>query len=124
MSMNEIVTLTDASLITCIVQRGRADKVVKAAQEAGAGGATIHHGRGTGVRERLGILGLAIESEKEFISIVVADDEVNHVFDKIFIAAKLDTPGMGFISVTKLDKAATYVPEELLEKFANKKRSR
>ncbi len=118
--MNEIVTLTDASLITCVVQRGRADEVVKAAQEAGAGGATVCYGHGTGMRERLGILGLAIEVEKEFISIVVANDEVNKIFDKIYVAAKLDTPGMGFICVTQLEKAATYVPEELLEKIADK----
>ncbi len=119
MSKNEIVTLTDVSLITCIVQRGRADKVVKAAQEAGAGGATIHHGFGTGMRERLGLLGLAIEVEKEFINIVVASDDVNRVFDKVYVAAQLDTPGMGFIYVVKLDKAATFVPEELLEKISS-----
>ncbi len=119
MPIDEIVTLTDASLITCIVQRGRADKVVKAAQEAGAGGATIHHGFGTGMRERLGLLGLAIEVEKEFINIVVASDDVNRVFDKVYVAAQLDTPGMGFIYVMKLDKAATFVPEELLEKISS-----
>jgi nitrogen regulatory protein PII len=117
MSTHEIITLTDASLITCIVQRGRADDVVKAAQEAGAQGATITYGRGTGVRERLGLLGLTIEAEKEFINIVVANDEVNQIFDKMYVAGQLDTPGMGFICVTKLDKAATYVPEELLEKL-------
>ena len=122
MSKNEIVVLTDASLITCIVQRGRADEVVKAAQEAGAQGATIHFGRGTGVRERLGILGLTIEAEKEFISIVVANDQANRIFDKMYVAAQLDTPGMGFMCVTPLDKAATYVPEELLEKLTHDKK--
>lgn len=121
MSKNEIVVLTDASLITCIVQRGRADEVVKAAQEAGAQGATIHFGRGTGVRERLGILGLTIEAEKEFINIVVANDEVNQIFDKMYVAGQLDTPGMGFMCVIKLDKAATYVPQELLDKLTREK---
>ena len=33
---DEIVVLTDAVLITCIVQRGVADDVVDAATEAGA----------------------------------------------------------------------------------------
>lgn len=109
-------------MITCIVQRGRADEVVKAAQEAGAAGATITFGRGTGVRERLGILGLTIEAEKEFISIVVANDEVNQIFDKMYLAGQLDTPGMGFMCVTKLDKAATYVPQELLEKLTREQK--
>lgn len=120
MSTNEIITLTDASLITIIVQRSRGDEVVKAAQKAGAGGATGHYGFGTGIRERLGLLGLAVESEKAFIYIIVADDEVNRVFDAIYSAANLETPGMGFMYVTKLDKATTYVPEDLLKKLNDK----
>lgn len=120
MSANEIITLTDASLITVVVQRSRADEAVKAAQKAGAGGATGHYGFGTGVRERLGLLGLAVESEKAFIYLIVADDEVNRVFDAIYTAGKLDTPGMGFMHVAKLDKATTYVPKDLLDKLSNK----
>jgi nitrogen regulatory protein PII len=120
MSANEIITLTDASLITVVVQRSRAEEAIKAAQKAGAGGATVHYGFGTGVRERLGLMGLAVESEKAFIYIVVADDEVNRIFDAIYCAAKLDTPGMGFMHVTKLDKATTYVPEDLLAKLNDK----
>jgi len=117
MSANEIITLTNASLITVVVQRSRAEETINAAQEAGAGGATSHYGFGTGVRERLGLLGLAVESEKAFIYIVVADDEVNRIFDAIYCTAKLDTPGMGFMYVTKLDKATTYIPEDLLTKL-------
>jgi len=117
MSTNEIVTLTDASLITCIVQRSRGEEVVEAAQKAGAGGATGHYGYGAGIRERLGLLGLAVEAEKAFIYIVVANDEVNRIFDEIYNIANLDTPGMGFMCVTKLEKATTYVPEDLLQKI-------
>lgn len=117
MPQKEIVVLTDASLITCVVQKGLADEVVKAAQEAGAQGATIHYGRGTGVRERLGILGLTIEAEKEVISIMVANDQMDKIFEKMYLAGQMDTPGMGFMYVTQLEKAATYVPEEMLEKL-------
>ncbi len=46
MSKREITVLTDVSLITCIVQRGIADKIVTAAKEAGATGATIYYARG------------------------------------------------------------------------------
>jgi hypothetical protein len=35
----------------------------------------------------------------------------------MFIAGDLDTPGMGFIYMTKLDKAATHIPEDVLEKI-------
>ena len=117
MSKREITVLTDVALITCIVQRGIADDVVVAAQQAGAQGATIFYARGSGVRERLGIVGLAIEVEKEIITIVVANDQVDRVFEKIYLAGKLDTPGMGLMYVTPLEKAATYVPPEIIEKL-------
>jgi len=104
-------------MITCIVQRGIADKIVHAAQEAGATGATIYFARGEGVRERLGILALAVEAEKEVIIVAVADDQADHIFERIYIAGELDTPGMGFIYMTKLDKASTHIPQEVLEKI-------
>lgn len=119
MSKREITVLTDVALITCIVQRGIADDVVIAAQEAGAQGATIFYARGSGVRERLGIVGLAVEVEKEIITIVVADDQVDRVFEKIYLAGKLDTPGMGIMYVTPLEKAATYVPPEIIQKLTD-----
>jgi nitrogen regulatory protein PII len=117
MSKIEITVLTDVSLITCIVQRGIADAIVKAAQEAGAQGATVHYAHGEGVRERLGILALAVEVDKEVINVVVAKDQADRIFERMYIAGNLDTPGMGFIYLTPLDKAATYIPREIAEKL-------
>ncbi len=119
MSTKEIIVLTEVSLITCIVQRGLADDIVGAAQEAGAQGATVYYAKGEGVRERLGILGLAVEVEKEVINIVVANDQVDRVFERMYLAGNLDTPGMGFIYVTPLEKAGTYIPHEIADKLAN-----
>ena len=73
------------------------------------------------MRERLGLLGLAIEAEKEVITIVVANDQKNRIFEKMYLAGQMDTPGMGMMYVTPLDKAATYVPDELVEKLTRKK---
>ncbi|MDX1582504.1 MAG: P-II family nitrogen regulator [Thermoanaerobaculia bacterium] len=109
----DFIVLTDVALITCIVQRGLADNVVKAAQAAGAQGATIYYARGSGVRERLGILGLAVEVEKEVINTIVASDQVDRVFERMYVAGNLDTPGMGFMYVTRLEKAATFIPPEV-----------
>ena len=117
MNKREITVLTDVSLITCIVQRGMADTIVKAAQEAGAQGATVYYARGEGVRERLGILALAVEVDKEVINIVVAKDQADRIFERMYIAGNLDTPGMGFIYLTPLEKAATYIPGEIAEKL-------
>jgi nitrogen regulatory protein PII len=113
----EITVLTDVCLITCIVQRGAADRIISAAHDAGAQGATVFYARGTGVRERLGLLGVAVEVEKEVINIAVAEDQVDRIFEKMFLAGQLDTPGMGFMFVTPLDKAATYVPQEIRERL-------
>ena len=114
----EMITLKDVSLITCIVQKGVADDIVKAASEVGAQGATIFYARGTGIRERLGILGVAVDVEKEVLNIVVANEQVDLIFEKMFLAGKLDTPGMGFMYVTPLLKAATYIPQEILQKLS------
>lgn len=117
MTQREITVLTDASLITCIVQRGIADQIVQAAQDAGAQGATINYAQGSGVRERLGIMGLAVEVDKEVISIIVANDQADRIFERIYLAGQLDTPGMGIMTMTALDKVATYVPQEILDKL-------
>jgi nitrogen regulatory protein P-II 1 len=117
----DITVLTDVSLITCIVQRGAADGILSAAHDAGAQGATVFYARGIGVRERLGLFGVAVEVEKEVINIAVADDQVDKIFEKMFLAGQLDTPGMGFMYVTRLDKAATFVPREVSERLKSHK---
>jgi nitrogen regulatory protein P-II 1 len=118
-AVDELIVLTDAVLITCIVQRGSAEEAVRAARKAGAQGATLFYARGTGVRQsHLGILGVTVSAEKEVIYIVAASDQADRIFDKIYTAAKLDTPGMGMIYMTPLEKMATYVPHELVERFA------
>lgn len=114
-----ITILTDVELITCVIQKGRADDIVKAAYEAGAQGATIYYAQGSGVREKLGVLGVAIEAEKEVVNIIVSSEQSNRVFEKIYLAGQLDTPGMGIMYTTKLEKAATYIPLEVLEKLKN-----
>lgn len=121
MKEREIIVLTDVSLITCVVQRGLADDVIKAAQQAGAQGATTYYAHGSGVRERLGILGVAVEVEKEVINIVVANDQVDRVFEKMYLAGQLDTPAMGIIYTTPLEKLATHIPDEIIEKLDARK---
>ena len=115
----EIIVLTDLSLITCIVQRGAANGVVRAAMGAGAHGATVHYAEGSGMRERLGILGFAVEVEKEVIQIMVANEQSERIFEAMYLAGKLDTPGMGFIFMTPLEKGATFVPRQALDRIQN-----
>jgi nitrogen regulatory protein P-II 1 len=115
--MKAITVLTDVSLITCIVQRNHGDDMVAAAQEAGSQGATIYYARGTGVRERLGVLGVAVEVEKAVVNIVVSNDQIDRVFERLFEVGELSTPGRGLMYVTPLEKAATYIPSDVLDKL-------
>lgn len=111
--MSEAITyLTDAVLITAVVPVGRADAMLKAAREAGVSGGIVHHARGTGVRERLGLLGIAVEAEKEVVSIVTAAEFQELITTTIFHAGAINEPGGGYLFVTPLDKLATYIPEE------------
>ena len=113
MKTRNITVLTDVALISCIVQRGQADRIVQAAREAGAQGATTYYGRGSGVRERLGVLGVAVDVQKEIVNVVVSTEQADRIFEQMYLAGQLDTPGMGFMYMTRLDKAATYIPHEL-----------
>ena len=114
MSERNITYLTNACLITCIVEMGSAEKVLEAAKNSGAQGATINYARGTGVRERLGLLGVTIDEQKEVIRIIVSDDQADLIFEAMFLAGKLDTPGKGIMFMTKLDRVATYIPDAVL----------
>ena len=115
---NELIVLTDVMLITVVVQRGVADQVVQVAVEAGAQGATVFHAHGSGVRQKhLGILGLTVNTEKEIIYIVVPSEQADSMFERIFVSAKMDTPGMGILWMTRLDKMSTYVPHDVAARF-------
>ena len=96
-------------LITAIVQRGKADKPVQAAIKAGAPAATVFFGRGQGIRERLGILGLAIQPEKEIILIVVEEGLMDQVLAAMIKAGNLDQPGVGFVFVTAVERVYGHV---------------
>lgn len=117
--MSETITyLTDVVLLTVVVQSDKADDVLKAARDVGATtGAVGYNAKGIGVRERLGLLGLAVEVEKQVISMLVSSDQQDVVVDHIYRMAKLDTPGIGYIYITPLEKMAAYLPESVRQRL-------
>lgn len=118
MAKRNITYLSETNLITCVLQTGLAEGVLDAAKNCGAQGATISLARGTGIRERMGLMGVAIDEQKEVIRIIVSDEQANRVFDAMYLAGKLDTPGKGIMFMTKLDRVATYIPQDVLNKIA------
>jgi len=117
MNTKTITYLTDAVLITAVAATGRADAMLKAARDIGASGGIVHQARGTGARERLGLLGIAVEAEKEVVSIVVAADHQELVAEAIFRAGGLEAPGGGYLYITPIEKVATYIPKSALERL-------
>lgn len=83
--------------IFCIIQKSMAEKVAIAAMRAGSPGPTIAFGQGLGIRDKLGLLRIAISPEKELVRVVVDSFDAEEIFNAMVEEGKLDTPGMGFI---------------------------
>jgi len=114
MSKREITYLTDVHLLTCVVQPGHKEEILKAARDVGAiSGAISHSARGIGARERLGVWGVAVEAGRDIISILVSSEQRDLVYDTLYRAAGLDVTGKGYIYITPLEKVSTYIPESM-----------
>lgn len=103
--------LKSSKLIVCIVQRGKADKIVKAAMDAGAAGATTFYARGTGVRQTMGLIGSFLSPEKEVIMIGVKNDELKPIYQAVIEAGDLRSKGKGFAFVQQIEHVVGFVEE-------------
>lgn len=117
----EITYLSDVYLITCVVESGLANKIVDAATNVGAQGATINYARGTGIRDRMGLLGVTIDEQKEIIRIIVSKEQSNRIFEAMYLAGNLDTPGKGIMWMVKLDRVATHIPKDVMKRVKGQK---
>ena len=88
-------------LVTIVIQHKDEAKVIDAILKAGAPGATYFYGRGTGVRQRMGLLGRLIEAEKIVVLTAVPPEKTPAVVKAATEAANLDQPGNGFLCVQK-----------------------
>ena len=102
-------------MITCVLQNGLGEDVLEAAKNAGAQGATVSYARGTGIRDRMGLLGVTIDEQKEVLRLIVSDDQADRVFEAIYLAGKLDTPGKGIMYMSNLENVATHIPQDIVD---------
>lgn len=105
-------------MIMAIMQRGKADRPIKAALKAGASSAVAFFGRGLGIRERLGLLGLAVQPEKEVVMIVVPEHLTDIVVRAMVRAGNLDQPGVGFLFVMPVEEVVGLAGVEQLSQSA------
>lgn len=89
-----------------IVENGKADFVVEAAQKAGAKGATIVHGRGSGIHETDNIFGLVIEPEKEIVIMLIKREDVDGVTKSVREAIDIEEPGQGIMFIMDVNRTA------------------
>ncbi len=80
-----------------IVERGRAQEVIQAAQEAGADGATVLTGRGASIHEKKTLFSLNIEPEKEICLFVAPTDQMSLIVDTIQTKIEIQKPGNGIL---------------------------
>ncbi|MGI6596354.1 MAG: P-II family nitrogen regulator [bacterium] len=83
--------------IVAIVERGKADTIVTQAKKAGARGATILYGRGTGEHESRKFLNIQIESSKEVIIIITERDRYSPIYNVIARVGGIEQPGVGIM---------------------------
>ena len=84
--------------IFTIVKRGRGEQVVDTATAAGARGATIWHGRGSGTNEAAATLfAMPIEPEREIVMIIADIDSSDSIIDAISTDMKLEEAGHGVL---------------------------
>lgn len=90
--------------IFVIVNRGDGDVVVDAAQAAGAKGATVMHGRGTGDHVKHRLFDLVIEPEKELVLLLVEEDKADSIIAAVDAQIHFDAPGAGILFSLPTDR--------------------
>mgnify|MGYP003317479800 CR=1 FL=1 len=84
-----IIELTDVKLITCVLQNGLAEEVLEAAKNVGVQGATVSFARGTGIRDRMGLMGVTVDEQKEVIKEGKSITNVETVIASILLVENL-----------------------------------
>jgi len=90
--------LSPRVLMNCVVQRGRGSQLARSAIAMGTCVPSINFGDGRGVRDRLGLLRIAIPAEKEIVSVLVEPQDRDLTFEALINAGRLRQPGRGFIA--------------------------
>lgn len=80
-----------------IVERSNADKVIDIAQENGAKGATVVHGRGSGIQKKSLFLNMTIEPEKDIVLMLVKKEKAEEIKKALYESLKLKEEKNGIL---------------------------
>ena len=120
MSDRHLVYLTDVKLITCVLQNGLAG-VLEAAKNSGAQGRDGQLRPQHRIRDRMGLIGGMLIDEQKVVRIIVSEEQAARVFEAIYLAGKLDTPGKGIMYMSDLDPCRHLHPRECAPSHAQRR---
>lgn len=90
--------------ITVIVDKGKAEEVIEAAEKAGSTGGTIINARGSGVHETSRIFLMDIEPEKEIVLLISKKEKTDEIIAFIMGKLKMEEPGNGIIFTQEINE--------------------
>lgn len=90
--------------IFTIVEKGKGEEVIEAANKAGSIGGTIVNARGSGIHETKKVFSMEIEPEKEIVLIISKSEQTDNISSSIREALKLDEPGNGLIFILDINE--------------------
>ncbi|MGB3210875.1 MAG: P-II family nitrogen regulator [Desulforhopalus sp.] len=102
-------------IILASVKTNITDKIVDAAKEAGATGATIIPAHGTGIREAKTFFGLSLEAQTDIIMFLLEERLIENVLETIGRVGEFNKPGTGIAFVLPVDQVIGL--ESQIEKF-------
>jgi nitrogen regulatory protein PII len=84
-------------LIIAFVEDSKTQAIMNSAREAGATGCTVlTNARGQGVEEKTTFLGLALESQRDMVLMLVEEHRARGILEKVAETGKFDqSPGTG-----------------------------
>lgn len=91
-------------MITCIVNAGFSDEVMKVAKEQGAKGGTVINAKGTANPDAEKFFNITVQPEKEIVMIVVPSEIKNNLLKELYSKVGLDSPGQGIAFAMPIDK--------------------
>lgn len=106
-------------IILASVKTTLTDKIVDAAKETGATGATIIPARGTGIREAKTFFGLSLEAQTDIIMFLLEEHMVDPILETIGRVGEFKKPGTGIAFVLPVDQVIGLEGQmEQFKKFA------
>jgi hypothetical protein len=92
-----VTTEQNLASLTCTVQHGRGDRIVKAVLGLGVPMPLVTTGEGTGLREKLGLIRVAMPAGKDVVHAIASEHEATDILGSLVDTARLDRFGSGFI---------------------------